>query len=135
MQLQSQIQEATSPNSHEFYYLLFLCSRLPYIKGRNLITTKVGMAVGLLLYIAYFHFLSCSLNGAATRLTISIQPVNQPINQLPGSAVQGLSTQSTNECSILTTNPKTHCLFHKFSTYDPSLSRPKTCLLPHTLFF
>jgi len=53
------------------------------------------MAVGLLFYIAYFHFRSYSLNGAATRLTISIQP----INQLPSSAVQGLSTQLANERS------------------------------------
>lgn len=57
------------------------------------------MAVGLLFYTAYFHFRSYSLNGAATRLTISIQPVNQPINQLPSPAVQGLSTQLASECS------------------------------------
>lgn len=57
------------------------------------------MAVGLQFYIACFHFRSYSLNGAATRLTISIQPVKQPINQLPSSAVQSLSTQIANERS------------------------------------
>ena len=97
IQLQREIQEATSPSSHEFSYLLFLWPRLSYIKSRNLITTKAGMEV--LFYIAYFHFRSYSFNGAATCLTISMQPVNKPINQLPSSAVQGLSTQLANECS------------------------------------
>jgi hypothetical protein len=55
--------------------------------------------MAVLFYIAYFHFRSYSLNGAATRLTISIQRVNKPINQLPSSVVQVLSTQLANECS------------------------------------